>query len=175
VRNPRRTLAATAGVVLGVGLFSAVLFFIDGSGATLTARAVAPLALDMQRVLTSPLGSGLRLREQLDPGGSIRAGEQVTITLRVTNGGAEPAHDVVVQDERPSTARGCPTRAKAARSRRVSPGLAATSGRSHRERQSRSRTTPASRVRCERRACGCEAASRVARASCRLPRTALGA
>ena len=101
VRNPRRTLAAVAGVVLGVGLFSAVLFFIDGSGATLTARAIAPLALDMQRVLTSPLGSGLRLREQLDPGGSIRAGEQVTITLRVTNGGAEPAHDVVVQDEAP--------------------------------------------------------------------------
>ena len=101
LRNPRRTLAATAGVVLGVGLFSAVLFFIDGSGATLTARAIAPLALDMQRVLTSPLGSGLRLREQLDPGGSIRAGEQVTITLRVTNGGAEPAHDVVVQDEAP--------------------------------------------------------------------------
>ena len=42
VRNPRRTLAATAGVVLGVGLFSAVLFFIDGSGATLTAARDRP-------------------------------------------------------------------------------------------------------------------------------------
>ena len=60
VRNPRRTIAALAGVALGVGLFSGVLFFVDGSGATLTARAVAPLAIDMQRVLTSPLGGGLR-------------------------------------------------------------------------------------------------------------------
>ena len=59
VRNPRRTLASLAGVVLGVGLFSGVLFFIDGSGATLTQRAVAPLAIDMQRVLTSPLGRRL--------------------------------------------------------------------------------------------------------------------
>ena len=71
VRNPRRTLAAMAGVALGVGLFSAVLFFIDGSGATMTARAVAPLALDMQRVLTAPLGSGLRLEEHLGATGSI--------------------------------------------------------------------------------------------------------
>ncbi|MEA2221666.1 MAG: hypothetical protein QOH83_42, partial [Solirubrobacteraceae bacterium] len=56
VRNPRRTLASLAGIVLGVGLFSAVLFFVDGSGATMTQRAIAPLALDMQRVLSSPLG-----------------------------------------------------------------------------------------------------------------------
>jgi putative ABC transport system permease protein len=85
VRNPRRTLAAMAGVALGVGLFSAVLFFIDGSGATMTARALAPLALDMQRVLTAPLGSGLR--------------------LRVINGSAEPAHDVVVEDVAPAPLR----------------------------------------------------------------------
>ena len=99
VRNPRRTLVAAAGVVLGVGLFSGVLFFIDGSGATMTARAVAPLALDMQRVLTSPLGSGLRLRERAATAGPIAAGDQVTITLRLSNGGTEPAHDVVVQEE----------------------------------------------------------------------------
>ena len=108
VRNPRRTLAATAGVVLGVALFSGVLFFSDGSGATLTARAVEPLALDMQRVLTSPLGSGLRLREQVGAAGSIAAGEQVTVTLRLSNDGAEPAHDVVVQDEAPRPLRYVP-------------------------------------------------------------------
>jgi putative ABC transport system permease protein len=108
VRNPRRTLAAMAGVVLGVALFSAVLFFSDGSGATLTARAVEPLPLDMQRVLTSPLGSDLRLREQLSAAGSIGAGEQVTVTLRLSNDGAEAAHDVVVQDEAPGQLRYVP-------------------------------------------------------------------
>jgi putative ABC transport system permease protein len=108
VRNPRRTLAATAGVVLGVALFSGVLFFSDGSGATLTARAVEPLALDMQRVLTSPLGSGLQLQEQVGAADSIGAGEQVTVTLRLSNGGAEPAHDVVVQDEAPRPLRYVP-------------------------------------------------------------------
>ena len=56
VRNPRRTLATLAGVTLGVGLFSGVLFFIDGSGASMTRRAIAPVAIDVQRVLSSPLG-----------------------------------------------------------------------------------------------------------------------
>ena len=104
-RNPRRTLAAMAGVALGVGLFSGVLFFIDGSGATLTSRAVAPLAIDMQRVLTSPLGSGLRLQERLGTAGSLEAGRQVTVTLRVINGGDEPAHDVVVEGQAPAPLR----------------------------------------------------------------------
>jgi putative ABC transport system permease protein len=101
VRNPRRTLAALTGVALGVGLFSAVLFYADGSGATLTARALAPLAVDMQRVLTTPLGSGLRVEERLGATGPIAAGDPVTITLRVVNAGAEPAHDVVLEDEAP--------------------------------------------------------------------------
>ncbi len=101
VRNPRRTIAALAGLALGVGLFSGVLFFADGSGATLTARAVAPLAIDMQRVLTSPLGGGLRVEERIGAAGAIATGDSVTVTLRVTNGGDEPAHDVVVEDEAP--------------------------------------------------------------------------
>ncbi|MDX6630196.1 MAG: putative transport system permease protein [Gaiellales bacterium] len=101
VRNPLRTVVATAGVALGVGLFSGVLFFIDGSGATMTARAVAPVAIDMQRVMTSPLGSGLRLEERLDTAGAIAAGQPVTLTLSVINGGDEPAHDVVVEDAAP--------------------------------------------------------------------------
>ena len=69
VRNPRRTLATMVGIALGVGLFSGVLFFIDGSGATMTERALAPLALDMQRVLSSPLGRNLRLEETITPHG----------------------------------------------------------------------------------------------------------
>jgi putative ABC transport system permease protein len=104
-RNPGRTLASMAGVALGVGLFAALLFFIDGSGATMTARALAPLALDMQRVLTTPLGSGLRLEEGVAATGTIRSGQSVTVTLRVINGGVDPAHDVVIADETPKPLR----------------------------------------------------------------------
>jgi putative ABC transport system permease protein len=100
VRNRRRTLASLAGVILGVGLFSGVLFFIDGSGATMTKRAIAPLALDMQRVLTSPLGGGLLLEERMNDR-SLRADEATRVTLTVTNTSAVPANEVVVNDEPP--------------------------------------------------------------------------
>jgi putative ABC transport system permease protein len=101
VRNPRRTLASLVGVVLGVGLFSGVLFFIDGSGATMTKRALEPLALDMQRVLTNPLGGSLRLEERVSAPGRLQPGQRATITLAVRNESAAPAHDVVVNDEPP--------------------------------------------------------------------------
>src|SRR2546423_2561473 len=101
VRNPRRTLASLVGVALGVGLFSGVLFFIDGSSATMTERALAPLALDMQRVLTSPLGGGLSLAERVSGPHALRAGGRATVTLTVTNDGPQPAHEVVVNDEPP--------------------------------------------------------------------------
>jgi putative ABC transport system permease protein len=101
VRNPRRTLASLVGVALGVGLFSGVLFFIDGSGATMTTRAIAPLALDMQVVLTSPLGRSLRFEERVSAAGALRAGQDATFTLTVVNEGAEAAHEVVVNDEPP--------------------------------------------------------------------------
>ncbi|HEX8158422.1 MAG TPA: FtsX-like permease family protein [Solirubrobacteraceae bacterium] len=100
VRNPRRTLASLAGIVLGVGLFSAVLFFVDGSGATMTQRAIAPLALDMQRVLSSPLGGDLRLTQRVFArGGALRRGQRATMTLTVLNPSAVPANEVVVQDD----------------------------------------------------------------------------
>ena len=129
----------------------------------------------MQRVLTSPLGSGLRLREHFSAAGSIAAGEQVTITLRVTNGGAEAAHDVVVQDEAPTplryvpgTATGSPLAQGVAGLGRnigtVAPGATVTI--TYRARAARA-------VRAG--SCGWEPASRAARASCRLPRTALAA
>lgn len=98
LRNPRRTLASLVGVVLGVGLFSAVLFFIDGSGASMTKRAIAPVALDMQRVLGSPFGEGLRLEQRLSAPGALRAGERTKVTLTVRNHGLSPANEVVVKD-----------------------------------------------------------------------------
>lgn len=57
VRNPRRTLASVAGIALAVGLFSGVAFFVDTSSAQMTSRAIAPVVLDMQAGLTSPLGA----------------------------------------------------------------------------------------------------------------------
>ena len=60
-RNPRRSLSTLVGMTLGVGLFSSVLFFVDGSSASMTARAIAPLPLDMQRILSDPLGNQVQL------------------------------------------------------------------------------------------------------------------
>ena len=60
-RNPRRTLSTAIGVLLGTGLFCAVLFFVDGLSASMTQRAVAPLPIDMQRILTEPVAGDLRL------------------------------------------------------------------------------------------------------------------
>ncbi|MGH2597740.1 MAG: FtsX-like permease family protein [Actinomycetota bacterium] len=97
VRNPRRTLASMVGVVIGVGLFSSVLFFIDGSGASMTARAVAPLTLDMQRVLTAPLGGGIRLEQALGAQ-SLDTGGTMHVTLTVNNDGLAAANEVVVRD-----------------------------------------------------------------------------
>jgi hypothetical protein len=55
VRNPRRTLAALVGITSASACSPGLLFFSDGSRATLTKRAIAPLALDMQAVLTAPM------------------------------------------------------------------------------------------------------------------------
>ena len=96
-RNPRRTLTSLVGVIVGVGLFSAVLFFIDGSGASLTRRALAPLTLDSQLVLTAPLGGGLRFEQAL-AADALTAGATTLVTLTVTNDGLASAHEVVIRD-----------------------------------------------------------------------------
>jgi putative ABC transport system permease protein len=101
VRNPRRSLATLAGITLGVGLFSAVLFFIDGSSASMTQRAVAPLPLDMQRVLTAPLGEQLRLTERITPAAPLQPGDTVRVELVLANNSAQPANEVVIRDEPP--------------------------------------------------------------------------
>jgi putative ABC transport system permease protein len=102
VRNPRRSLATLAGITLGVGLFSAVLFFVDGSSASMTQRAVTPLPLDMQRVLTAPLGEEVRLTERITSATGLQPGERARVELVLVNDSAQPAHEVVVRDEPPA-------------------------------------------------------------------------
>jgi putative ABC transport system permease protein len=97
-RNPRRTLTALAGMTLGIGLFSAVLFFIDGSSATMTARAIAPIPIDMQRVLSDPLGNRVRLTEHVAPS-QLQPGQRGHVTLVLVNNSSHPANEVVIRDE----------------------------------------------------------------------------
>ena len=97
IRNPRRTIWTTIGVMLGVGFFCAVLFFIDGLSASMTQRAAAPLAIDIQRVISEPVAADLRLRLSVDPEGPAVPGDSVTVVLELTNSGATPANEVVVR------------------------------------------------------------------------------
>src|ERR1700736_5329415 len=102
LRNPRRTLASVVGVALAVGLFSSTAFFVDGSAARMTERAIAPVAIDMQAGLTSPFASSLILAETIGGAPSLAAGQVATITMVVTNTSDRPATGVVVQDVIPS-------------------------------------------------------------------------
>ncbi len=95
-RNPRRSLTALVGMTLGVGLFSSVLFFVDGSSASMTARAIAPLPIDMQRILSDPLGNHVRLTERIGPE-ALPAGGTGQVELVLTNSGPRPANEVVVR------------------------------------------------------------------------------
>jgi putative ABC transport system permease protein len=101
-RNGRRTLASVVGVALGVGLFASIGFFIDGSAASMTSRAVAAVPLDMQAVLNAPLAAGVALKESVAGPASPAAGQTVTITLTVTNLTGRNASGVVVRDEAPA-------------------------------------------------------------------------
>ena len=122
------------GVALGVGLFSGILFFVDASGATMTQRALAPLSLDLQGILASPLGRRLRFEERVSAPGRVRAGEQATFTLSVINATSDAVHEVVINDEPPpplsyvngsTTLNGAPLPDKAGRSP-LAQGLART-------------------------------------------------
>ncbi|MCV2491972.1 FtsX-like permease family protein [Geodermatophilus sp. YIM 151500] len=101
VRNPRRSIATLTGITLGVGLFSAVLFFIDGSSASMTQRAVQPLPIDIQRMLTAPLGGRLQLGQSTDVRGPVAEGQRVTVRLELVNGTAAAANEVVLRSEPP--------------------------------------------------------------------------
>lgn len=100
IRNPRRTLASMIGVLLGVGLFSGILFFIDGSSATMTARAIAPVTLDLQRIVTAE-PSDLTLAETVTGAHVMAPGDRATIVITAANGGSAPSNEVVIHDEPP--------------------------------------------------------------------------
>ena len=97
LRNPRRTLSTTVGVLLGIGLFCAVLFFVDGLSASMTQRAVAPLPIDMQRVLTAPMAGDLRLQLIVEPTGPAKPGDLIQIRLELVNRGKTPTNEVTVR------------------------------------------------------------------------------
>ena len=99
VRNPRRTLASVSGIALAVGLFASISFFVDSSSAQMTARAIAPVKLDMQAGLTNPLASPLSLSETSAGGGAaLHAGDRLTVTLTVRNKGGQQANAVKLTD-----------------------------------------------------------------------------
>lgn len=100
IRNPRRTLATMVGVVLGVGLFCGVLFFVDGLSASMTQRAVAPLAIDMQRIVTQPAAAALVLSQTFDTTittTTVDGGEQARVNLEVVNHSATAANEVTIR------------------------------------------------------------------------------
>ena len=97
LRNPRRTLSTMVGVTLGVGLFCGVLFFVDGLSASMTQRAVAPLAIDMQRIATERTGGSLGLTQSFEPPGRLAAGARARVVLEVTNSGDVDANEVTVR------------------------------------------------------------------------------
>ncbi len=96
-RNPRRTLSAVIGVSLGIGLFCGVLFFIDGLSASMTQRAVGPLAIDMQRIVTARAASSVALSQELDGSETLEAGERARVDLTVHNLGTLNANEVTVR------------------------------------------------------------------------------
>ena len=117
IRNPRRTLSTMVGVILGVGLFCGVLFFVDGLSASMTQRAVAPLAIDMQRIVTQRAGATLELTQVLAVAGgetaasaagdtsvsaagetaASAAGEELEVTLELRHDGRTAANEVTIR------------------------------------------------------------------------------
>src|SRR5258708_255795 len=98
LRNPWRTAATLSGVTLAVAFITAISVYISGSSGQLTARAVAPVTVDMQATLTNPLASRLGLKEAANPAGPLAAGDSAVITLMVTNTDTVPATAVLIQD-----------------------------------------------------------------------------
>src|ERR1700694_2466233 len=78
-------MASVAGVALAVGLFSGIAFFVDSSASQMTARAIAPVVIDMQAGVTRPLASALSVKESTTPVPPFTAGQVVTATITVTN------------------------------------------------------------------------------------------
>jgi putative ABC transport system permease protein len=96
-RNPKRALAAVAGVALAFALFADAAFFVDGSGRQMTRRAVAHVTIDMQAGVNESGASPLALVTSVTPRPPLAAGQEVTVTLAATNTGSLPATAVVVE------------------------------------------------------------------------------
>ena len=99
VRNPRRTLSTMVGVVLGVGLFCGVLFFIDGLSASMTQRAVAPLPLDMQRIVTERVGGTIVLSQTFQTPGALPPGARSRVRLELRNTSDVAANEVTLRSQ----------------------------------------------------------------------------
>ncbi len=97
VRNPRRTLSTMIGVTLGVGLFCGVLFFVDGLSASMTQRAVAPLPIDIQRIVTNRFGGSLTLEQQIEADAAAAGMQTSRIVLVLRNDGEFDANEVTVR------------------------------------------------------------------------------
>jgi len=97
IRNPRRTLSTMVGVTLGVGLFCGVLFFIDGLSASMTQRAVAPLPIDMQRILTERPGGSLVLTQTIEPPKHLAAGAIGRVRLEIASRSDLAANEVTLR------------------------------------------------------------------------------
>ncbi len=96
IRNPRRTLSTASGVLLGIALTCAILFFVDGLSASMTQRALAPLPIDLQRVITA-LGGATELNFSYVPEGQTVDGTKVRVQLEFKNIGDTPSNEVVVR------------------------------------------------------------------------------
>lgn len=64
----------------------------------MTARAIAPIPIDMQRVLADPWGNKVRLTEQVAPE-RLQPGQCGHVTLALANNSSHPANEVVIRDE----------------------------------------------------------------------------
>ena len=99
VRNPRRTLSTMVGVILGVGLFCGVLFFIDGLSASMTQRAVAPLPIDMQRIVTEQVGGTITLAQTFEKPEAAPTGTRSRVQLELHNTSTVAAHEVTLRSQ----------------------------------------------------------------------------
>jgi len=85
------------GITLGVGLFCGILFFVDGLSASMTQRAVAPLPIDMQRIVTERVGGTLDLTQRFDPASAAQQGDRIRVTLEIHNPSDVAANEVTVR------------------------------------------------------------------------------
>lgn len=97
IRNPRRTLSTMVGVMFGVGLTCAILFFVDGLSASMTQAAVAPLPIDMQVVLSPPVADAMSLTLHVAPGGPAKPDDVIQVRMELVNRGENPANEVIVR------------------------------------------------------------------------------